>query len=250
MRILAFLVALLAIETASHAQDAPRPLMPNRLYLASSIAESGPEPERDLCEQLMRVYVKVAGDRAGDYKVLLLTSTDVNAMATVTKKGERLVIFTGRLLRGLRDDDAALAAVVGHEIGHHEAGHTTKGNDARRTMGTITTIAGAIVEYSLSKRSGVAAGLGREATGAAGQLVISKYSRDQEREADRIGLRMSAQAGYDPEGAVRLQEKFLKAFGNNASLMASHPPTKERLENLRQQIATDPLVRSSRPSAP
>lgn len=249
-RALAVFVASLAVSVAAAAQDAPRPLIANRLYLAGSLAESGPEPERELCDQLMRVYNRVAGARAADYKVLFLNSTDVNAMATVTGKGERLVIFTGRLLRGLKTDEDALAAVVGHEIGHHVAGHTTRSQEARRTMGVLTTLAGAIVEYSLAKRGSGAASLGREATGTAGKLVIMKFSRDDEREADRIGLRMSAAAGFDPEGAVRLQQKFLEAFGNNRSLMASHPPTKERLENIRRQIDAEPQLRSSRTAAP
>src|SRR5207253_3198396 len=120
------LLALLLAPPAG-AQDSPMPLRANQMYYASTIAERGPPIERDLCERLMLVYQRVAGHRAGEFKVLFRNTNDVNAFATVGPKGERLVIFTSRLLRGLKADEAALAMVVGHEMGHHLGGHTTKG---------------------------------------------------------------------------------------------------------------------------
>jgi predicted Zn-dependent protease len=236
------LAALVVFASQAAAQETPILLRANQMYVAQVIAEHGPPAEREMCERLMSVYQRVAGKQAAEYKVLFRNTNDVNAFATVTAKGERLVIFTSRLLRGLKSDEAALAMVVGHELGHHVAGHTTRGRDTRTAMAAASMLAGAIIDYQLARRGSGYVGAGREVAGTAGQLVIHKFTRDQEREADRLGLRMMASAGFDPNGAVRLQEKFLKAFGSNSSLMSSHPPTRERLDNVKQQIATDPVL--------
>jgi predicted Zn-dependent protease len=218
-------------------------LQPNRLYRAASLAEEGPEPERSYCRLLMSVYERLAGEHRSDFVVLLRSTQEVNAYAALSGKGEKLLIFTPRLVNGLKDDEAALASIVGHEIGHHAKGHTTAGRDRSRAVDAAATIAGAIVDYTLAKRGSAVTGIGRDAGNAAGKLVILKFSRDQEREADAFGLVAMTRAGFDPEGAVRAQQKFLKAFGNRSvSLMASHPPSKERVENLRAQIKADPAM--------
>lgn len=232
------LTLLLALVLPAQAE-----LQPNRLYRAAALAEDGPEPERGYCRLLMSVYERLAGEHRDDFVVLLRSTQEVNAYAALSAKGEKLLIFTPRLINGLRNDEAALASIVGHEIGHHVKGHTTAGRDRSRAVGAAATIAGAIVDYTLARRGSAMTGLGRDAGNTTGKLVILKFSRDQEREADAFGLVALARAGYDPEGAVRAQQKFLKAFGNRgASLMASHPPSQERVDNLRAQIQADPAL--------
>jgi predicted Zn-dependent protease len=73
------------------------------------------------------------------------------------------------------------------------------------------------------------------------QLVTQKYGRDAEREADTYGMRYMAEAGYDPQGAVALQRTFLElSEGRNqdwlSGLFASHPPSRERLENNQKTV--------------
>jgi tetratricopeptide (TPR) repeat protein len=71
------------------------------------------------------------------------------------------------------------------------------------------------------------------------QLLTQKYGRDAERESDEYGMLYMSEAGYDPQGAIELQQTFLElAEGRNqdwlSGLFASHPPSRERLENNRE----------------
>jgi predicted Zn-dependent protease len=84
--------------------------------------------------------------------------------------------------------------------------------------------------------------LGLLGAGIGAQLTNQKFSRDDESEADHYGIRYMARAGYDPAEAVRLQETFVRlSEGNNpdwlSGLFASHPPSRDRVEANRRQVA-------------
>jgi predicted Zn-dependent protease len=73
------------------------------------------------------------------------------------------------------------------------------------------------------------------------QLITQKYGRDAERESDKYGMLYMSEAGYDPQGAVQLQETFLKLSEGRESdwlsgLFASHPPSRERLDKNRKEV--------------
>jgi predicted Zn-dependent protease len=82
-----------------------------------------------------------------------------------------------------------------------------------------------------------------------GTAAISRsYSREEEREADRLGVEWMIAAGFDPEGALRLQERLLqRGQGSAMPFLQSHPAGVERVENIRRQIAT--LAPSSKTAA-
>ena len=106
--------------------------------------------------------------------------------------------FTRQLL-GLMNDEAELASVIGHEAGHIEARHSQE-----RQRSNILTQLGAILV-------GVVTGSGElgQIAGQAGQLVTLRYSRSQEIEADRLGVRYMTAAGYDPAASA----SFLNSLG-------------------------------------
>jgi hypothetical protein len=70
-------------------------------------------------------------------------------------------------------------------------------------------------------------------------VVSSAYSRDEEREADRLGVDWMAAAGFDPEGALRLHERLLQSGGRGIPIpfLQTHPAGEERIARIRQQIA-------------
>jgi predicted Zn-dependent protease len=70
------------------------------------------------------------------------------------------------------------------------------------------------------------------------QLISLKYSRDDENEADLVGLELAARAGYSPDAAVTLWDKMARAAGGGAgpAFMSSHPSGPDRTRNLRQNI--------------
>ena len=77
------------------------------------------------------------------------------------------------------------------------------------------------------------------------QLIMQRYGRDAERESDEYGMRYMAEAGYDPQGAVHLQETFVELSKERredwlSGLFASHPPSQERVENNRKTAAELP----------
>lgn len=130
------------------------------------------------------------------------------------------------------ENEAQLAAVLGHEVGHVTARHSVQGLQR-----------GALANVALAVLSGVAgsssyAPLLQQAGQLSAVVVDRTYSRGQERESDRLGIDYMVRAGYDPKGAVQLQEFFYRKMEGGAEpswvggIFRSHPFSKERmLEN-------------------
>jgi predicted Zn-dependent protease len=75
-------------------------------------------------------------------------------------------------------------------------------------------------------------------TGLSADLIEASYSRDNEREADALSIDYTLANGFDPHGAVRLQEKMLKLpVGLKVPFLSTHPSGQERIENLKKLIA-------------
>jgi predicted Zn-dependent protease len=159
----------------------------------------------------------------------VLNSSVPNAFAL---PGGYIVINRG-LLVGL-ENEAEMAAVLGHETGHVTAKHSLAGY--QRAMAENLLVSGVVI--ATGGRAGV-----QEISGITASLVENGFSRDQEREADWLGIDYMVKAGYNPEGAVQLQEYFYRQLegGKNPmwaeGLFRTHPFSKERLDNARARIA-------------
>lgn len=168
------------------------------------------------------------------YDFVVLNDDTANAWAL---PGGKIAINRGLL--AMLDDEAQLAAVLGHEIVHAAAGHTAQQQSRATLIGlgaALLTIAVADSDYSPLLGAGVGLGAG---------MASAHFSRDQELEADEYGIKYMARAGYDPQAAIELQEKFVAlakghegdVFGN---LFASHPPSPERVARNRATSAKYP----------
>ena len=148
--------------------------------------------------------------------------------------GGKIAVNRG-LLTELQSE-AELAAVLGHEIVHAAARHGAKAQE----RGTLLQVglAAAQIGAAVSDVDTNVAGLLIQGAGVGAQLVQQKYGRDQELESDHYGMKYMKLAGYDPWGAVTLQETFVRLSQQEGAkqqgwldgLFASHPPSTERVE--------------------
>lgn len=182
-------------------------------------------------------YVQQVGTRLArvshrpdlSYRYRVLNSSVPNAFAL---PGGFVVINRG-LLVGLKSE-AEMAAVLGHETGHVTAKHSLAGY--QRALAANVLLAGIAVGTGGKQWA-------MDVSGITANLVNNGFSREQEREADWLGIDYMVRAGYSPEGAVRLQEYFYTQLegGKNPlfaeGLFRTHPFSKERLENARALIA-------------
>ena len=170
-------------------------------------------------------------DRKLPYEFVVLNNGVPNAWAL---PGGKIAVNRG-LLTELKSE-AELAAVLGHEIVHAAARHGAKAQE-RGTMLQVG-LAAAQIGAAVSDVDTNVAGLLIQGAGVGAQLVQQKYGRDQELESDQYGMKYMKLAGYDPWGAVTLQETFVrlsqqegaKKQGWLEGLFASHPPSTERVE--------------------
>ncbi|GAA5161335.1 M48 family metallopeptidase [Viridibacterium curvum] len=164
------------------------------------------------------------------WEVNVLASKDVNAWCM---PGGKIAVFTG-LIETLRVTDDELAAVMGHEISHALREHALERQPrvmAAQVGGVLLSVGSAALGFELPPE------LAQSASMAA---IALPNSREQESEADRMGLELAARAGYDPSGAVTLWQKMAKLGGNAPpKILSSHPPSEERQADLK---ATVPLV--------
>ncbi len=142
--------------------------------------------------------------------------------------GGKIVINRGLLIQ--LESEAELAAVLGHEITHAALRHGAQSME--RGMLIMAGIVAADILMPDENKMQKKALLGGAALSAT--LLQTKYGRNAELEADHFGMDYMVKAGYDPAGAVHLQEMFLKMVDKKSpnwleGLFASHPPSKERL---------------------
>jgi predicted Zn-dependent protease len=184
-------------------------------------------------QKLARVSEEQAvGGRKLPYEFVVLNSSIPNAWAL---PGGKIAINRG-LLTELRNE-AELAAVLGHEIVHAAARHGAKATE----RGTLLQagLAAAQIGAALGGADENVAGLVLGGAGVGAQLIQTRYGREQELQSDLYGMRYMKAAGYDPQGAVTLQETFMRLSegrqqGWLQGLFASHPPSPERVARNKQ----------------
>jgi len=170
------------------------------------------------------------------YEFVVLNNSVPNAWSL---PGGKIAINRGLLTE--LDNEAELAAVLGHEIVHAAARHGAQ----QQERGLLAQIA--VNALGAATRS---AGYGQLAVGTASigaGMVFANYSREAESEADLYGMRYMSKAGYDPQAAVTLQETFVRLSKDRkqrqdwmSGLFASHPPSQQRVNANRATAASLP----------
>jgi predicted Zn-dependent protease len=173
-------------------------------------------------------------DRKLPYEFEVINSSVPNAWAL---PGGKIAVNRGLLTE--LDSEAELAAVLGHEIVHAAAKHGAKG------MQRGLLLQGAVIAATVAAQNQAYANVAQMGASVGAQLINQKYGRDAERESDLYGMRYMSRAGYDPQGAVELQQTFVKLSEDRSQdwlsgLFASHPPSQARVENNKRVAATLP----------
>ncbi len=138
------------------------------------------------------------------------------------------------------ENEAQFAAVMGHELGHVTAMHSARQMTTDMLLGLGTAAAGSALADTEGGEAMLTAGL-------VGVKVIGlSYSREQERQADRLGTYYMALAGWDPREAVAAQRILHSDSGNSAGVFApylsTHPQVADRLEQIRSVISNKRLL--------
>jgi len=163
-------------------------------------------------------------------------------------------VYVSRGLIALCEDEAELAGVIGHEIGHVTARHS-----AQRYSQAMATNIGLTAVGILGSVLGAPSGLGNIVSYGA-QAALQSYSRSQELEADKIGARYMSRAGYDPHALTDFFAKLdlqtgieAKAAGrpkDNFSVMSTHPRTTDRIQQALQLAESQTPPNAVRHRAP
>lgn len=172
--------------------------------------------------------------RALPYEFTVLNSSVPNAWAL---PGGKIAINRGLLTE--MNSEAELAAVLGHEIVHAAARHSARSME--RGMFLQAAVLGTAIMASDSDYANLA--IGGANVGA--QLISRSYGRNAESESDLYGMRYMSAVGYDPQGAVELQQTFVRLSEDRSSdwltgLFSSHPPSQDRVRANIQTAAVLP----------
>lgn len=170
------------------------------------------------------------------YEFVVLNNDVPNAWAL---PGGKLAINRGLLVQ--LEDEAQLAAVLGHEIVHAAARHGASAKTQQVLVGAGAALAGVAIASKKPEYAVLAVG----AIGVGANAWNSKYSRGNESEADLYGIKYMAKAGYDPQAAVELQELFVRMAEKQDAdwlqgLFSSHPPSRDRVTANRAEVAKYP----------
>lgn len=137
-------------------------------------------------------------------------------------------IFVTEALLRLLNSEHELAAVLGHEVGHvlarHSAEHLSKEQLTQNLVGAVVIGSG---NYDTAQLAQIA-----------GSLINMKYGRDDELEADTLGLRLMREAGYEPRAMIAVMQALEKASGGSRQpeFASTHPSPANRIQRIKEQL--------------
>ena len=184
-------------------------------------------------QRLQRIATKLVpqtaqwNDRSKNWRweVNLIGSKQINAFCM---PGGKIAFYTGILDQlALTDDEAAM--IMGHEMAHALREHARARIAKSQGTGTLLSLGAQLL--GLGQLGDVAASLGT-------QLLTLKFSREDETDADLVGLELSARAGYNPQASVSLWEKMGRAGGGagGPSFLSTHPSGPQRIQQLQANV--------------
>lgn len=179
--------------------------------------------EADQVEQIGRRMAAVSGRSKLPWQFRVIRESSVNAFSVPGY----VYVHTG-LLQAVGNDTDALAGVIAHEVGHVAAHHSKKQMEKSAVAGLL----GALITRGNSRNMGW--------FNIAGNVVLLKYSRDDEFEADRLAVGYLQRTGYDPRGMIRFFEKLQKQEGKSSRVTGwfqTHPASGDRIARIRRQIS-------------
>ena len=148
--------------------------------------------------------------------------------------GGKIVVYEGLL--PYTQNETSLAIVLGHEIAHAVAKHSAEQLTKKQNQSIGTNILGNVLNQT------VGSGVGTIASSVAGQYFSFrnlKYSRDNETEADYMGLIFAAMAGYDPQQAIPFWQRMASGTSSNKSdIFSDHPSDAKRIAALQKEMPT------------
>lgn len=197
------------------------------------------DPEvNDYLERLGARLVQASGNPSGDFHFFAVRDNTVNAFAML---GGFIGMNTGTILTA--QSESELASVVAHEIAHVTQNHLARQMAKERQNTLPSLIAMAVGILAARANSSVAAATITATQAGVAQAQLA-YSRDFEREADRVGLQALDKAGFDVRGMADFFERLQKAgrvYENNAPVyLRSHPMTVERISDIQNRTQESP----------
>ncbi len=159
------------------------------------------------------------------WEINLIGSQQINAFCM---PGGKIAFFTG-ILDQLKLSDDEVAMIMGHEMAHALREHARERIAKTQATGLGLSVAASLL--GLGQLGDVGAQLGT-------QLLSLKYSRDDETEADLVGLEVAARGAYAPQASVSLWNKMMAASGRagGSSFLSSHPSGPERIRQLQAHV--------------
>lgn len=235
----ALIVALLSLAAAQiSAGDLKSLTTPQELVLGQMFAEQVDQQYPLLHDPVLTWYVNLRGRQFADksprnnlpYFFQVIDSPEINAFAI---PGGHIYVNLG--VFQVAGEEGELLGILAHEIGHIVGRHSAK-QIVKQQWASILMATARVAYYN--PYADLAANL-------FGELGFLKMTRDDEREADQIGFQLMIDAGYDPVYMIamfeKLQQRYKEQPGLLEKLFLTHPPTDERLANLKAQlIATRP----------
>lgn len=186
---------------------------------------------RSTLQAISARLLRAAGEQPSNWEVQLFASDQANAFAL---PGNKIGVYEGMF--AVADSEAQLAAVIGHEIGHLDAEHAQKRMSAQVAKGIGMRLVAFFLDIGdvqYAREIAAVLGLGVEVG------LLLPYNREQELEADALGLVTMDAAGFDPREAIALWQNMAQASGGRGpAFLATHPTPQSRIAEIEAMLRT------------
>jgi predicted Zn-dependent protease len=243
-----FLAIPAGYETSMGEQSYAQVLSDPKIKMSAESREV--EPVKRVADRIIEVAKRSKYAEAADkYKWEVSVIKDDKTANAFALPGGKIAVYTG--LFPVAKNEAGLAAVMGHEVVHALARH----GGERMSQGVATQIAmiGAAIGLGSSGMGSATSQMAMQALGLGAQVgVLLPFSRKHESEADYIGLLFAAEAGYDPQEAVRVWERMESMGGGKqpSEFMSTHPSHGTRIQQLTEWMPEARALYEAAPKAP